>query len=136
MGLSQTQSSTKPDIPPPVLHTFSAERSEVLGVPPGQPFFEETTFWNPSWTTAQGAVQTTNICDWTTSMEAIGAGKLLSPESHRVMVQPSVGFGHRQEGCPACAEQTPVRGYGIGVEVRGAWTSQIRNFAGAVATTG
>ena len=48
MGPKQTQSSNTPQIPEPVLHTFSSERRETLGIPPGTPFYEESTFWNPS----------------------------------------------------------------------------------------
>ena len=29
-----------------------SERRQVLGIPDGTPFYEESTFWNPSWTFA------------------------------------------------------------------------------------
>ena len=50
MRLTQTQGSDTPQIPEPVLHTFSSERREALKIPPGIPFYEDSTFWNPSWT--------------------------------------------------------------------------------------
>ena len=70
MGLKQTQSFSTPQIPEPVLHTFSSERRSELHIPAGVPFYDETTFWNPSWTTAEGAIQTTDITDMSKSMEA------------------------------------------------------------------
>src|SRR5262249_18812031 len=76
MGLKHTSSNgNTPAIPDPVLHAFSSERRETLQLPPDIPFYEEATFWNPSWTTAEGAVQTTDIYDMTTSMEFVGNGK-------------------------------------------------------------
>jgi len=78
MGLKQTQSIDTAEIPVPVLHTFSSERRAELTVPPGVFFYEEATFWDPSWTTANGGVQITDITDWSRSMETVGTGKLLS----------------------------------------------------------
>lgn len=79
MGLKNTSGSSTPDIPGPVLHTFSSERRSALNIPANTPFYEETTYWNPSWTTPEGASQTTDITDLTTSIAAIGSGQLLSP---------------------------------------------------------
>ncbi|WP_329112343.1 hypothetical protein [Streptomyces sp. NBC_01353] len=42
LGLRESRNSFTPDIPTPVLHAFTAERGT----------YEESTFWNPSWTTA------------------------------------------------------------------------------------
>ena len=75
MGLTQTSASTTPAIPAPVLHTFTSERRESLGVKAGVPFYEEATYWNPSWTTIEGAVETTDISDLSLSLEAVGTGK-------------------------------------------------------------
>jgi CubicO group peptidase (beta-lactamase class C family) len=71
MHLTQTKSIATPEIPEPVLHTFSSERREELGVKASAPFYEEATYWNPSWTTIEGAVQVTDLADWTRSMELI-----------------------------------------------------------------
>jgi CubicO group peptidase (beta-lactamase class C family) len=103
LGLTNTRGWATPEIPEPVLHAFSAERHEALGIPAGVPFYEETTFWNPSWTLAPGAVQTTDIVDMAASAVAVGEGTLLSPESHRAQIAPDLlGFGSPLEGCPAC----------------------------------
>ena len=50
--------------------------------PSGTPFYEESTYWNPSWTITHGAIQTTNIYDMEASAVGIGSGKLLSKESY------------------------------------------------------
>ncbi len=137
MALTQTQGSDTPQIPEPVLHTFSSERRETLGIPPGTPFYEETTFWNPSWTAPQGASQTTGITDLTTSIQAIGSGKLLSPKSHRAQVGPNlVGFGHPAPGCSACAENTTAHSFGLGVILQGPWITGNKFYAGSGAIVG
>jgi hypothetical protein len=109
----------------------------VLGVKPGVPFYEEATFWNPSWTTAEGAVETTDISDLAVSIEAVAAGKLLSPASSAAQIVPSlIGFGHTQAGCSACAENTAAFNYGLGVIITGPWIGQTLGFAGASGIAG
>ena len=137
MRLKQTQWSATPQIPEPVLHTFSSERREVLGIPARTPFYEDSTFWNPSWTAPAGAVQTTDIADLTTSIRAIGSGKLLSTESHRAQVDPNlVGFGHSTPGCSACHENTTRHSFGLGVILHGPWITGNKFYAGSGAVVG
>jgi CubicO group peptidase (beta-lactamase class C family) len=137
MGLTQTVASTTPAIPAPVLHAFTSERREALGVKPDVPFFEEATYWNPSWTTVEGAVETTSITDLSRSIEAVGAGRLLSPASSRAQIVPSVlGLGHKQSGCNACMAQTSSFNYGLGVILSGPWINQTLGFAGASGAVG
>lgn len=137
MGLKQTRAYDTPQVPEPVLHAFSSERREALGVPPDKPFYEESTFWNPSWTTAQGAVEITDITDMSASMEAVGTGKLLSPASHRAQVGPNLsGFGHAQAGCDACHRNDAAFNYGLGVVNLGPWITQTKSFSGSGATVG
>ena len=137
MDLKQTQSLDTPEIPAPILHTFSAERRAELGVPASSILYEESTFWNPSWTTAEGAVQTTDINDLAKSMEAVGTGKLLSKESSAAQINPNlVDFGHTDPNCPACQQNTKERNYGLGVVILGSWITQTKNFAGCGATVG
>jgi CubicO group peptidase (beta-lactamase class C family) len=127
MGLTHTQGSDTPQIPEPVLHTFSSERREALGIAPGTSFYEETTFWNPSWTAAQGAVQTTDITDLTTSIAAIGSGRLLSPSSHRAQVIPAlIGIG----------PNTAAHNFGLGVILQGPWITGNKFYAGSGAIFG
>lgn len=135
LSLNDTKASITAEIPPPVLHAFSSERRDALGVPADARFYEESSFWNPSWTTAPGAVQTTDIYDATTSMEAIGAGTLLSPGSHRAQVSRElIGFGSQSEACQTCRTLTAARGYGVGVFLYGSWVLQPPLFGGYAAT--
>jgi CubicO group peptidase (beta-lactamase class C family) len=137
MDLKQTQSFSTPQIPEPVLHTFSSERRLELHIPAGVPFYEESTFWNPSWTTAEGAVQITDITDMSKSMEAVGTGKLLSKESLAAQVTPNlVGFGEENSHCSACHRMSEALNYGLGVVIRGPWVTQTKSFAGCGATVG
>ncbi|MEU3688472.1 serine hydrolase domain-containing protein [Streptomyces narbonensis] len=123
LGLRETRNSFTPDIPEPVLHAFTADRGT----------YEESTFWNPSWTTAAGAVQTTDICDLARSASGLGSGELLSPASYRQLLDPgTVGLGHATHKCPAtvCLANTEATHYGMGVVVLGDWISQHPLFFG------
>lgn len=137
MQLTQTRSFDTPEIPGPVLHTYSSERRPDLQIPDGVPFYEDSTFWDPSWTTANGAVQITNINDMTRSMELVGTGTLLSRSSFAAQVRPNlVGFGHSDPKCSVCRRNTSEFNYGLGVVNLGPWITQIKSFAGCGATVG
>jgi CubicO group peptidase (beta-lactamase class C family) len=134
-GLTQTRSFTTAEIPAPVLHTFTSERRQVLGIRPTTPFYEESTYWNPSWTSATGSVETSTITDLTKTADLLGNGRLLSPASHRVQITPALtGFGHTSPTCPACALNTVKRSYGLGVILRRDWITTTKQFAGSDAT--
>lgn len=126
LGLHHTRNSFTPEIPSPVLHSFDAERGT----------YEESTFWNPSWTTAPGAVITTNICDLARSAQAIGSGELLSKRAYAVQLDPgTVGLGRRTSTCPAsvCLPNTEAMHFGVGVIVEKGWILQNPSFAGFAA---
>ncbi|AJF67968.1 serine hydrolase domain-containing protein [Streptomyces vietnamensis] len=126
LGLRNTQNNFTPDIPSPVLHAFTSDRG----------FYEESTFWNPSWTTAPGAVITTHICDLATSARAIGSGELLSYRSYRTLLNPgTVGLGGGTARCPAsiCLKQTEAKHFGLGVIVVNGWVLQNPSFSGYAA---
>ncbi|MFD0277889.1 serine hydrolase domain-containing protein [Kitasatospora sp. NPDC127111] len=123
LGLHETRNSFTPDIPTPVLHAFTADRGR----------YEESTFWNPSWTTAPGAVETTDICDLARGAVGIGSGELLSPSAYRELLDPgTVGLGHPTDKCPArfCLPNTRATHYGMGLLVLGDWVSQHPLFFG------
>jgi hypothetical protein len=61
MGPWQTQSIDTPQIPDPIMHPFSSKRREDLRISADVPVYDEAIFWNPSWTTAEGAVKITDI---------------------------------------------------------------------------
>jgi len=137
MRLSQTRSFDTPEIPAPVMHSYSSERRSEFRIPANLPFYEDSTFWDPSWTTANGAVQTTDIADMARSMELVGTGALLSRASFAAQVRPNlVGFGHADPKCAPCKRMTADANYGLGVVNLGPWVGQIKSFAGSGATVG
>ncbi|WP_199882047.1 serine hydrolase domain-containing protein [Streptomyces sp. CB03911] len=123
LGLDETRNSFTPDIPTPVLHAFTSDRGT----------YEESTFWNPSWTTAPGAVQTTDICDLARSAVGIGSGELLSPAARQELLNPgTVGLGRPTSVCPetVCLAQTEATHYGMGLLVLNDWVVQHPLFFG------
>jgi CubicO group peptidase (beta-lactamase class C family) len=133
LGLKDTVASQNASIPEPVLHAFSGERRQTLGIKAKTPFLEESTFWNPSWTLARGAVETTTIGDLTKTAIAIGSGKLLSRSSYEQQIDPRIGFGHPQAGCERCTTLNRFYGYGLGVVRNGDWILQNPLFGGYAA---
>ncbi|MFI1468653.1 serine hydrolase domain-containing protein [Streptomyces wuyuanensis] len=126
LGLADTRNSFTPEIQPPVLHAFTKERGP----------YEESTFWNPSWTTARGAVITTHICDLARSAEAVGTGELLSPAAFRTQLDPgTVGLGGGTKTCPAtvCLKNTAAEHFGLGVLVMNGWILTNPSFSGYAA---
>ena len=131
LGLKATANSDTPEIPDPVLHTFTSERRAALKIPAGTPFYEESTYWNPSWTINHGAIQTTNIYDMEATAVGVGTGKLLSADSYKKMVSTALrGKTHTQPGCPTCLDQNEGYTYGLGIIVSGDWLLQNPLFSG------
>ncbi|MCV7303296.1 beta-lactamase family protein [Mycobacterium barrassiae] len=131
LGLTNTVSSLTPEIPTPVLHAFSSERRAVLKIPPGTPFYEESTFWDPSWTITHGAIQTTDIYDMEATAVGIGSGRLLSSDSYQKMTSTDLrGKTRRQSGCATCEPLDDVYTYGLGVVISGNWLLQNPMLAG------
>jgi D-alanyl-D-alanine carboxypeptidase len=111
LSLQDTRSEATAVIQEPVLHAFGDERDR----------YEETTYWNPSWTLARGAVMTSSIGDLLKSAAAIGTGALLSPPSHA------------QQIAPATAKLKPWTEtvfYGLGIVVLDGWLVQFPSFSG------
>ncbi|MFF1874981.1 serine hydrolase domain-containing protein [Kitasatospora herbaricolor] len=126
LGLRNTRNNFTPEIPAPVLHAFTSERG----------IYEESTFWNPSWTTARGAVITTDICDLARSAQAVGTGELLSPEGLRTQLDPgTVGLGGPTDICPptVCLHNTEALHFGFTVLVENGWILQNPSFSGYAA---
>jgi CubicO group peptidase (beta-lactamase class C family) len=137
MGLRNTVAWSTPQITEPVLHAFSSERRQALGIPAGTRFYEESTYWNMAWGLPQGANETTTIVDMTTTAAAVGEGTLLSPESHREQIAPKLlGFGSPLKGCPACHTLDETYSYGLGVVLSGDWILQNPLFGGYGAVAG
>jgi D-alanyl-D-alanine carboxypeptidase len=72
LGMRGTESYQTTEIPEPVLHAYRSFRGTL----------EESTFWNPSWTIAEGAVMITYFRDLATAARAIGRSELVSSDSH------------------------------------------------------
>jgi len=120
-----------PSIPEPALHAFTSERRSQLGIPAGTRFYEESTYWNPSWTITRGAIQTTNIFDVNATAVAVGTGKLLSPESYATMVSTGLrGKTTTLPGCATCFPQSEGYSYGLGIVTTGDWVMQDPLFSG------
>lgn len=131
LGLTNTTDPESPFIPEPALHAFSSERRSFLKIPANTPFYEESTYWNPSWTLTRGAIQTTNIYDLHDTAIAIGTGKLLSPESYQAMVSTSLrGRTTTLPGCNTCFPQSLGYTYGLGIVITGNWLIQNPLFGG------
>ena len=123
LGMKGTQSHQTAVIPEPVLHAYTKERGT----------YEDSTFWDPSWTLAKGSVMVTNIYDLATSAHAIGTGKLVSEKSHKEQVGSSlVGLGGPTKTCPegVCMKQSSGFHYGIGTFMVGGWILQNPSFSG------
>jgi CubicO group peptidase (beta-lactamase class C family) len=136
MGLTGTVESQTSAVPSPVLHAFTSERREALGIPAEIPFYEESTFWNKQWGTPMGANETTTIDDMATSAVAVGTGSLLSRSSYEAMTGPNlVGFGSADPSCaPACRPMTTEFNFGLGVARTGSWLFQGPSLSGYSAT--
>jgi CubicO group peptidase (beta-lactamase class C family) len=133
LGLTSTTASQTAAIPSPVLHAFSSERRSALGIPPATPFYEESTYWNPSWTTPAGAAETTTIYDMTRTAQGVGSGALLSKSSYQAQTGPNLlGFGHTQAGC-ACVQQTTSYNFGLGIVRTGSWLIETPSYGGYAA---
>jgi CubicO group peptidase (beta-lactamase class C family) len=131
LGLTNTVNNLTPEIPSPVLHAYSSERRAFLKIPAGTPFYEESTFWDPSWTITHGAIQTTNIYDMEATAVGIGSGRLLTSESYKKMVSTGLrGKTHKQAGCTTCDEMTDAYTYGLGIIITGHWLVQNPMFGG------
>ncbi|WP_042432366.1 serine hydrolase domain-containing protein [Streptacidiphilus anmyonensis] len=124
LGLHATSNGYTPDIPTPVLHAFTTARGT----------YEESTFWNPSWTTAPGAVITQDICDLARSGEGIGTGRTLTRQGYRTLFDPgTIGLGEKTAQCPLCIPQTRAAHFGMSVLWVNGWLIQNPSFLGYAA---
>ena len=134
LGLDETTPSLTGAIPEPALHAFTSERRGYFELPADARFYEESTYWNPSWTIAQGAIQTSTIDDVHDSAIAIGTGALLSDESYERMTSTDLrGKTTAIEGCVNCRPLDEFATYGLGLWITGDWYLQNPLFSGYAA---
>lgn len=116
LGLRQTQISALPDMPEPVLHAYVAYRG----------FYEDSTFWSPSWTIAKSLVMSGTAADVIRSAQALGTGATISPEASRERFAPNTATA----GYPGFSEDFY---YGLGVVIADSWqlqTPQLNGYNG------
>ncbi|HXS61999.1 MAG TPA: serine hydrolase domain-containing protein [Streptosporangiaceae bacterium] len=107
LGLTGTNISSRPPIPAPVLHAFITAR----GV------YQESTFWNPSWTAGTGEIVTSDVGDLIRSAIGIGTGALLTKRSYR---RQTAHISHVKPGVF----------YGMGIFINNDWLLQNPLFSG------
>lgn len=105
LGLRHTAISRRPAMPGPVLHSYTSDR----GV------YEDSTFWNPSWTIGAGTVMSATIGDVARTARAIGSGELISTGAARERLAPTTAV------FPKFSAEFY---YGLGIVVSGEWTYQ------------
>jgi len=115
--MPETAAPGTPYIPEPVLHSYTDERG----------FYEDATFWNPSWTLARGAVQYTTIRDTLAGFRAVGQGQRLKPATFQAMLAPQT---------PGMKFWTNDMYYAQGIVVNKGWFTQAPSFAGLFGTAG
>lgn len=110
LGLNNTTFPSTPQIPEPVFHAFTKERG----------LYEESTFWNPSWTSYSGLLLSTigDMVKWT---NAFGNGQLINHRLMQEMTAPTtVGLGNNKK----------EKYYGLGIGVMNGWLIQNPKFGG------
>ena len=105
LGLRNTRISSLPDIPPPVLHAYTADRGP----------YEDSTFWSPSWSIAESMIMTSTIGDVIKSARALGTGALISRAAARERIAPTTA------GLPGFNQSLY---YGLGVVIVNTWEIQ------------
>ncbi|MCF3936601.1 beta-lactamase family protein [Acuticoccus sp. M5D2P5] len=110
LNLGQTEIWDSPSILEPALHAYTTER----GV------FEDSTFWNPSWTADTGPMNA-DMADTMTLIRALAAGETISPESLETMrAAKTLGLGGN----------APDRHFSLGMEFVGPWIQKTFSFGG------
>jgi CubicO group peptidase (beta-lactamase class C family) len=134
LGLKNTKPNLTAVIPEPALHAYSSERRGFFNIPDGEPFYEESSYWNPSWTINHGAIETSNIYDLERSAVAIGTGELISDESYKLMTSTDLrGKTSPVPGCGNCRALDDFATYGLGLWITGNWYFQNPLFYGYAA---
>ncbi|MGH2940872.1 MAG: serine hydrolase domain-containing protein [Solirubrobacterales bacterium] len=105
LGLRHTQISRYAAFPGQALHSYTIQRG----------FYEDATFWSPSWTIGAGQVMSATIGDVARTARAVGSGALISPAAARERV------ANTNAGLPGT---NPGYHYGLGEVISGDWVIQ------------
>jgi CubicO group peptidase (beta-lactamase class C family) len=112
LGMKHTKISAEPAIPGPVLHAYTGDRG----------FYEDSTYWSPSWTIGHDTIMTGTIGDIVKAARGIGTGATLSRSASRDRFAPdTVGLS------PAF---TPDFYFGLGILIQNGWQWQNPNLTG------
>lgn len=110
LGLKETYVPSNSEIRQPVLHGFTKDRD----------VYEDSTYWNPSWTRAAGMLVST-IHDLGVLCNAIGNGRFLSRKNFKLQTEPArLGLGMNKKEAY----------YGYGVIMLNGWIAQNPNLQG------
>lgn len=110
LKLTDTVYTEGPELREPLLHGYTTERK----------VFEDSTFWNPSWTSFSGSIAAP-LQDVAAIIRAIGSSSIITPSSLQEMTAPlTVGKGGNSQ----------KRYYAMGIGVSGDWLMQNPNFGG------
>ncbi|HVX33990.1 MAG TPA: serine hydrolase domain-containing protein [Solirubrobacterales bacterium] len=106
LGLHHTQISRYPAFPGPALHAYTGERG----------FYEDSTFWSPSWTIGAGTVMAAPMAEVVRGFRAMAKGALISRRSNRERISPA-NTAHLKPF-------TPGLFYGMGIDISHGWQFQ------------
>ena len=137
MGLRNTVAWSTPQISEPVLHAFSSERRQALGIPAGTRILEESTYLEPLLDLRPGRDPDHRHRRHDHHGGGGGRGDAavagIPPGADRPDL---LGFGTPLAGCPTCHTLDETYNYGLGVVLSGAWILQNPLFAGYGAVAG
>lgn len=106
LGIDDTRISALPSMPEPVLHAYVNERG----------FYEDATYWSPSWGISGSLLMSSTIGDVIRSAKALGAGELVSRRAQQQRLAPiTVGLS------PGFSDSLY---YGLGILVANGWLFQ------------
>lgn len=114
LGLNQTHVSALPGLPQPVLHGYITDRGP----------YEDSTFWNPSWSIAKSTIMSSNLGNIVKAAKAMGRGALLSRGAA------AERFENHTAGLGPFTDDFY---YGLGVLVANGWAFQNPNLFGYTA---
>ena len=106
LGLDHTAVTRYPAFPGPGLHAYTGERG----------FYEDCTFWSPSWSIGAGTVMTSTMADAVRGFREMSRGALISKRSNRERLSSSntAGLGIFDKSSY----------YGLGLLVNNGWQLQ------------
>jgi len=110
LGLDHTAVTRYPAFPGPGLHAYTGERG----------FYEDCTFWSPSWSIGAGTVVTSTMADAVHGFREMSRGALISKQANRERLSPSNTAGLTSSAGTFNSSSY----YGLGLLVNNGWQLQ------------